>query len=104
MPLSGELHDGAALAVCYQPLGTQKQVSSIVIAGYTGLSSMLAAEEAAYKLPEFDPEKTPGDPWYTVMRCSYHKRRDYPRSTEITRIVEPGSVKWTPPCTCKTTE
>src|SRR6476469_8649604 len=72
----GRLHDGAALAVCYQPLGTQKQVSSIVIAGYTGLSSMLAAEEAAYKLPEFDPEfdpeKTPGDPWYTVMRCSYH--------------------------------
>lgn len=96
----GSIKDGAVVAACHQPLGTDKPVTTIVIAGYTGLSSMLAANEAAYRsLPEFDPQGTPGNPWYTVMQASYEKRVDQLHSTDANRIVKEGSIEWTAPCT-----
>lgn len=96
----GPLTDGAVITACYQPLGTQKHVTTIIISGYTGLSSMFAAGEAAYRaLPDFNPENTPRDPWFTILRFSYDKRRDFPWSSEIARIVKQESLDWTGPFT-----
>jgi hypothetical protein len=94
----GSITDGAVLVACYQPLRTREAVTTIVIAGYTALSSMIAANEAAYRsLPDFDPQEAPGSPWYTAMKASYEKRGDQPRSTEVTQLVKDNSVEWTPP-------
>lgn len=92
----GPIKDGAVVAACLQPLGTREPVATVVIAGYTGLSSMLVAHEAAYgSLPDFDPQTAPGRPRYALMRVSYQKRGENIRSTDITRIVEEDEVKWT---------
>lgn len=94
----GTITDGAVLVACYQPLHTREPVTTIILAGYTGLSSMLAANEAAYgSLPNFDPQEAPAKPWYTAMTASYEKRGDHVQSTDVNRIVDEDSVEWTPP-------
>lgn len=95
----GAGQDAAVLVCCYRPMGTEKEVTTIVIAGYTGLSTLVAAQEATYKeIPELRPEEKPGYPCLAVLKFRYKKRPQYKRrALDNLRIPEEGSSKWAPP-------
>jgi hypothetical protein len=97
-PFKGTGEDSAVLVVCERPLGAQKDVSTIVIAGYTGLATLTAAQEATYeRIPDFQPEATPGQPCIAALRFTFRKRRQYNKSTDNLRTREEGSGQWAPP-------
>lgn len=89
--------DAAVLVVCHQPIGTQENVTTIVIAGYTGLATLVAAQEVTHKtIPELRPEETPGQPSLAALKFRYKKRRKH-RALNHLRTLEEGSVTWAPP-------
>lgn len=93
----GDGQDAAVLVACYQPLGTTEDVTTIVIAGYTGLSTLVAAQEATSKrIPEIQPEETPGEPCFATLKFTYRKRSQKRKSVDNLRShVEPSY--WGPP-------
>lgn len=97
-PHKGTGQDAAILVVCNRPLETQKDVTTIVIAGYTGLATLVAAQEVTYKhVPDLRPEETPGEPCLAVLKFRYKKRRQHHRALDNLRSAEEGSAKWAPP-------
>lgn len=94
----GDGQDGAVLVVCHCPLGTQKNVTTVVIAGYTGLATLVAAKEATYKkIPDLEPEATPGQPCFGVLKFRFKKRRQHRGSLDNLRTAEEESARWGPP-------
>lgn len=91
--------DAAALIVCHRPLGTKENVTTVVIAGYTGLATLAAAQEATYQeIPDLEPEATPGAPCFAFLKFCYKKRRQQSRgSLDNLRTVESESKQWGPP-------
>jgi hypothetical protein len=84
--------DAAILVVCHKPLGTQKDVTTIVIAGYTGLATLVAAQEVTHeRIPELQPEMMPGQPRLAALKFRYRKRR------QSQPAVDKESVRWAPP-------
>ena len=99
-PHKGSGQDAAVLVGCYQPMGTEKEVTTIVIAGYTGLATLVAAQEVTYKeIPELRPEEMPGRPCLAALKFRYKKRpqSQYKRALDNLRSFEEGSSKWAPP-------
>jgi hypothetical protein len=96
-PYKGIGQDAAVLVVCNRPLGTTKDVTTIVIAGYTGLATLVAAQEATYKeIPDLQPDETPGQPALAALKFRYKKKKQYKRADNL-RTLEEGSTKWAPP-------
>jgi hypothetical protein len=97
-PYVGLGRDAAILVVCHRPLGTERDVTSIVIAGYTGLATLVAAQELTRKtLPDIKPEENPGTPCLAALKFAYKKRRQYRRSLDNLRSFKEGSAQWAPP-------
>lgn len=90
--------DAAILVGCQQPMGTEKNVTTIVIAGYTGLSTLVAAEEATYsQIPDLRLGENLGRPCLSVLKFRYRKRPQYKRVLDSLRTAEEGSSQWAPP-------
>jgi hypothetical protein len=90
--------DAAVLVVCHQPMGTQKNVTTIVIAGYTDFATLVAAQEVTHKkIPELRPEDTPGQPCLAVLKFHYRKRPQIGRVLNNLHAAEEGSMIWAPP-------
>jgi DNA-binding XRE family transcriptional regulator len=89
--------DAALLAVCHRPLGTQQDVTTVVIAGYTGLSTLEAAREATDKsLPTLAAIENPGQPYFSLLRFKFDKQSSrLPR--EGLRTVKEKTALWGPP-------
>jgi hypothetical protein len=98
-PYQGVGQDAAVLAVCHRPLGTQENVTTIVIAGYTGLATLTATKQATFKkIPDLLPAATPGQPCFAVVRFQYKKRRHYRGvSLDDLRAAVEDSATWGPP-------
>ncbi|HEX4959470.1 MAG TPA: hypothetical protein VF173_01430 [Thermoanaerobaculia bacterium] len=97
-PYKGTGQDAAVLVVCNRPLGTKNDVTTVVIAGYTGLATLVAAQEATYKeIPDLQPHETPGEPVFAALKFRYKKRIQYKRMLDNLRTLEEGSTKWAPP-------
>lgn len=97
-PYRGSGQDAAVLVVCNRPMGAEKDVTTIVIAGYTGLATLVAAQEATSpKIPDLKAGR-PGEPCFAVMKFRYKKRRQQNQSpADNLRVVEEGSTVWAPP-------
>jgi len=97
-PYQGEGQDAAVIVACNRPLGTERDVTTIVIAGYTGLATFVAAQEAAYmEIPDLQPDAQPGQPCFTAMKFQYKKRKQTRQSLDNLRKLVQGSVEWGPP-------
>lgn len=97
-PYKGTGQEAAILVGCNRPLGSQKDVTTIVVAGYTGLSTLVAAQEATSKpIPELQLAENPGQPCLAVLKLRYRKRRQYRQALANLRTPEEGSAKWAPP-------
>ena len=89
--------EAAALVACYRPLGTQADVTTIVIAGYTGISTLEAAREATYKvIPDLSPAETPGEPCFAMLKFRYKKRAQRQKSPLDLRSVIEDTAQWGP--------
>jgi hypothetical protein len=83
--------DAAAVVACFRPFGTARDVTTIIIAGYTGRSTLFAAEQATDEsLPELDPSENPGRPCFSVLKFEYNDRT---RSEQAKKV----SKTWAPP-------
>ncbi|HKV09300.1 MAG TPA: hypothetical protein VJ725_14245 [Thermoanaerobaculia bacterium] len=94
----GEGQDAAVLVACNRPLGTDKDVTTIVIAGYSGPSTLAAAQEATSKgIPDLRPDETPGQPVFAVMKVQSKKKRQFRKSLDGLRTPIAKTAKWGPP-------
>lgn len=67
--------DVAVLVACYRPLGTSEPVTTIVISGYTYLSTLEATRALECgNIPELNPSATPGKPCIAVMKFEFTKK------------------------------
>jgi hypothetical protein len=97
-PYKGSGQDAAILVICRQPLGTKENVTTILIAGYTGLSTLVAAQEiTSKKIPDLKAEEHPGQPCFAALKFRFRKKPQYRRSLDNLRTAEEGSAKWAPP-------
>lgn len=99
---TGVAQDAAAVLYCRRPLGTVVNVTTIVIAGYTGRATVRASRELTHgEPPLYDADlRVSGKLLYTVMRFKYQKRawRGH-GSLEGLRTDIEGSEVWGPPWT-----
>jgi hypothetical protein len=90
--------EAAVLVVCRRPLGTEKDVTTVIIAGYTGLSTLEAAREATYKqIPDLSPSTTPGEPQFAILKFQYKKRIRRAKSQQSLRTAKAETARWAPP-------
>jgi hypothetical protein len=95
---TGKGQDAATVVSCFRPLGTEAEVTTIIIAGYTGLATLVAAQQATNeKLPEFDPNEDPGRPCFSILKFGYEKHPRRGRSSYDLRSCEKGTEVWGPP-------
>jgi len=96
---SGEGQDAAAVVVCRRPLGIEVDVTTVVIAGYTGLATLLAARQLTHGEPTIDERRLEGgsSPQVALFRYRF-KKRPTPASgglADLRREIE-GSEQWVP--------
>lgn len=83
--------DAAAVVACFRPFGTERNVTTIVVAGYTGRATLFAAKQLIEEaLPDFDPSVAPGQPHLSVLRFEFNERA----VREHNKLVSRG---WGPP-------
>jgi hypothetical protein len=96
-PFAGSGQEAAVLVACRRPLGTSENVTTVIIAGYTALSTLVAAQEATYKkIPDLRIEDHPGQAEFAILRFRYNKRPERRNSIGL-RTPEEGSTLWGPP-------
>jgi hypothetical protein len=98
-PHEGDGQDAALLVACHRPLGTQENVTTVVIAGYTGLATLTATEQATYKrIPDLQPDAKPGEPQFAILKFRFKKERHRRgESLDNLRSPEEGKATWGPP-------
>jgi len=97
-PSTKDGQEAAILVVCHRPLGTEKDVTTVVIAGYTGTSTLEATREVTYKkIPDLDPTATPGQPCFAVLKFTFKKKPQHRKSTFDPRSPREGTAVWGPP-------
>lgn len=94
----GEADDASVVVTCHRPLGTMAKVTSIVIAGYSGLATWLATKDLIYGEPPKPPSPDSSKPEISVLRFRYRKKphRGKVAAGTLRRLVE-GSMIWAPP-------
>ncbi|MFL6264348.1 MAG: hypothetical protein ACJ76Y_32065 [Thermoanaerobaculia bacterium] len=97
-PSTKDGQEAAVLVACHRPLGTEKDVTTIIIAGYTGTSTLEAAHEVTYKkIPDLDPSIAPGEPCFAVLKFIFRKRAQRRASSRSLRSPKEGTAIWGPP-------
>jgi hypothetical protein len=92
-----EGQDAAVLVVCHRPLGTEQDVTTVVIAGYTSLSTLEAAREATYKnIPILEAIKDPGQAYFSLLKFDFNKKKSQ-RARDGLRTVKEKTAQWAPP-------
>lgn len=94
----GEGQDVAILVCCNRPLGTDNDVTTIMIAGYSGPATLFAAQAAtAGNIPDLRPEQTPGKPVSAIVKFRYKKKPKFRPSLDGLRTPVARTAKWGPP-------
>jgi hypothetical protein len=98
-PAKFEGYDAALVVACRRPLGTEADVSTVVLAGYTALATLTAAEQATHRPPAaLAPSAMLGMPAFALLRFRFTKRAPPKRPiSEHLRILDDPSVRWAPP-------
>jgi hypothetical protein len=83
--------DAAAVVACFRPFGTERNVTTIVVAGYTARATLFATKQLIEEaLPDFDPSVAPGEPHLSVLKFEFNERA----GREHNKLVSKG---WGPP-------
>ena len=71
---SGRGIDGGALIICRKPFKTKANVTTIIIAGFTGLSSAEITEDLIWEMTDIEAsELKPGHPVARILKVPYRK-------------------------------
>jgi hypothetical protein len=71
---TGKANDAGLLIVCRQPFKTKESVTTIVLAGFTGLATYAMSRDlVSGEFSVFADELTPGQPLLRVLRARYTK-------------------------------
>lgn len=90
--------EAAVLVACNRPLGTTNDVTTVILAGYTGMSTLEIAREATYRrIPEMHPSLNPGIPQLAIVKFRFKKRAKRTKSKKGLRSPIPNSAHWAPP-------
>ena len=92
--------DAAVLVFCNRPLGTDRPVTTLILAGYTGRATLRAVKEATHRelpISECDLEKV-DQPHLSVMTYDFTKVKQgkRPRMRGLRTEIQ-DSVLWGPP-------
>lgn len=97
---SGDGTDAAVLVACRKPLAAKKQVSSVVVAGYTGRATYLAGKGATTKEIPIREEDLANSatPQIAAFKYDYKKLKDRgKKSLTNQRKPDLDSFQWGPP-------
>jgi hypothetical protein len=92
--------EAAAVVLCRKPLGTPANVTTIVVAGYSGLATQQAAEELIHGEPPITQEQldSPGVPILLAYTFQFRKRAFRGgRSLDSLKSTVLKSGHWMPP-------
>lgn len=93
---TGRGQDSAIVVACHRPFGTELDITTIVLSGYTGLATFVAAQEVTSG-GIVDIDLDPGRPNWAAMKFNYQKRRQTSKSLDNLRQAEERSAVWGPP-------
>lgn len=91
--------DGAAIVVCRRPLDATADVTTLVIAGYTGLATQQAAEDLIHGEPPISVEQLERSGTPIRIGHTFHfKKRAYHGQKNLDTLKVPvrGSARWLP--------
>lgn len=94
-----EMMDCAAIVACARPLGTEEDVTTIVIAGFSALATLIAAEKAtSEELPIARAHmKKSGKPVFALLRFRCLKNAVARITGRNPRAVLHNTCRWGPP-------